>query len=43
MKKNLPNPLQLQIQRKYRTLVTPNKKDKQAKEDRKAKCKGWCY
>jgi len=41
MRKRLPNPLQLAVQVKYRTLTTPTKKEKQDKEDKKQKQKGW--
>lgn len=39
MKKKLPNPLQLQVQRKYRVLITPTKKEKQEKSYKKYKGK----
>ena len=39
MKKNLPYPLQLQVQRKYRVLITPTKKEKQEKSYKKYKGK----
>lgn len=39
MKKNVPNPLQLHIQRKFRVLTTPTKKEKQEKTYKKYKGK----
>ena len=40
-KKKLPNPIQIATQLTYRLQMTPTKKGKQKKLDRKQKQQGW--